>query len=89
MRTGHCLTTSHLYRIGIKEDPYCECGQVEDLEHIFLTCPINRIPGHDMYEEFRKTGITPPLNIKTVLSNLNNENIKIIIHFLNVNKINL
>ncbi|XP_072403365.1 uncharacterized protein [Diabrotica undecimpunctata] len=35
MRTGHCSSPLHLFRIGVKDDPYCECGQVGGLTIIF------------------------------------------------------
>lgn len=28
------------YNIQIKEDPYCKCGQIEDLNHIFVNVPL-------------------------------------------------
>lgn len=89
MRTGHCLTAKHLCKIGIKDSPRCECGQVEDLEHMFLECPINIIPGFCMYQEFRKIGFSLPLNMNVILRKLGIKTINLILRFLNYNKIKL
>jgi ribonuclease HI len=42
MRLGHCCMKSHLARLKVCDSPMCECllGE-EDLNHIFLFCPIN------------------------------------------------
>lgn len=89
MRTGHCLTKSHLYRMGLKEDAYCECGQIEDLNHIFFECPINQIPNFNIYNEIIRTNIPAPFDISIILGNLNLQTIKILIKFLTYNKIHL
>lgn len=89
MRTGHCATKSHLYRLGVTDSPMCDCGQVEDLNHIFLECPTKTVPNIDIYREIQITGINAPFNIKMVLRQLNTETMRILIAFLNLNNINL
>ncbi|KAJ8919751.1 hypothetical protein NQ315_006280 [Exocentrus adspersus] len=89
MRTGHCLTYKHLNRIGILDTPNCECGQVGDLTHIILECPINEIPGIDIYVELSKAGNPTPMSIYTILRNLNVQSTNILINFLNYNNVNL
>ena len=49
MRSGHCLVGEHLHRIGIRDSPYCECGNIETLDHIFFECPITKIPGFNLH----------------------------------------
>lgn len=89
MRTGHCQTEEHLFKIGIKESPNCECGQVHSLDHIFFECPINMIPGMDLYQTLRKDGMRTPFSMGSVLANLNLFRMKSLLKFLNINKINL
>jgi len=36
MRSNHTLSASHLYRIGVVENPNCECGEISTLNHIFF-----------------------------------------------------
>lgn len=89
MRTGHNMTASHLYKINIKENPYCECGREENLNHVFLECPINFIPGFDFYHELIRSGLQAPLDIHTTLSNLSEVRIKLLMSFLLHNRIKL
>lgn len=89
MRTGHCLNASHLYKIKIKTNPNCECGMEESLNHIFFECPINEVRDCDMYWEMVRTGLQTPLSINNVLSKLSQQRIKLIIAFLQYNKIKL
>lgn len=89
MRTGHCHTAEHLSRMGIGTGPSCECGQLEDLNHMLFECPINKIENLDLYKELRDSGMETPLSIVTVLRNINNRRVKLIMKFLNQNKINL
>ncbi|KAH1015669.1 hypothetical protein HUJ04_007017 [Dendroctonus ponderosae] len=63
IRTGHCLSASHLFRIKIRADPSCECGSEQTLDHIFLECPINYGPSIDIYKEMILSGLRAPLNI--------------------------
>ncbi|KAJ8914858.1 hypothetical protein NQ315_014871 [Exocentrus adspersus] len=71
MRTGHCLTDQHKFKIGIADSPLCECGQLGDLDHLFFGCEINKIPTFDLYQTLIQThNTTGPLNIKCVLYNL-------------------
>ncbi|KAJ8910222.1 hypothetical protein NQ315_015914 [Exocentrus adspersus] len=71
------------------DSPNCECGQVGDLTHIILECPINGIPGIDIYVSLSKAGNRTPMSIYTILRNINVESINILINFLNYNHINL
>ena len=87
MRTGHCLTQEHLHRIGIAENPYCECGQQETLHHIFFECPINRVHNFDLYEELTHAGIYRPLNIQIVLQSPNYQIVKILMAYMKYNNI--
>lgn len=89
MRTGHCLTSEYLHKIKIKDSPNCECGQIEDLNHLFLECPINQIPNIDIYGVAISRNIHAPNSMTTILRNLDPLIIKTITRFLKINKIEL
>nr|XP_023012411.1 uncharacterized protein LOC111502541 [Leptinotarsa decemlineata] len=89
MKTGHCWTKSHLFRIGVSSSPHCDCGQLDTLEHTFLECPINSIPGYDIYQQLVKKGIPAPLNMSTVLGSLHFGIIKTLVYFITYNHIKL
>ena len=39
LRTGHCGLNHYLHRFGIKQSPYCECGNgKETVEHYLTEC---------------------------------------------------
>ena len=89
MRTGQCASPQHSFRIKVKDGPFCECGQLGNLEHIILSCPINEYPTGDIYWELFKSGLSTPFNVSTVLANLNHKLLKILFNFLEHNQINL
>ena len=37
LRTGYCLN-EYLYKIGVAEEPYCRCGEIESCEHYLMEC---------------------------------------------------
>lgn len=89
MRTGHCSTAYHLYRIGIVEHPYCDCGDLGTLNHIRFECPINHIQDFDIYKELMKSKLTTPFDVSYILSNLNKQSINILVTLSNIFKIYL
>lgn len=89
MRTGHCLIGVHLHKIKIKEHPYCECGGTETLDHIFFECPIHKINNFDIYLKLSQLYELSPINIQCILANLNSNAIKMIMMFINYNKIKI
>lgn len=82
MRFNHCLTAQHLNKINIKESPNCACGEVEDLDHMFFGCLINKQKSVELYKNLIKTTLQPPLNIASILANLDLQRIRLIIDFL-------
>ena len=89
MRAGHCASPQHLFRIKVKDDPFCECGQLGILEYILFSCPINEYPTGDIYWELFKSGLFTPFNYSTLLANLNQKSLKILFKFLEHNQISL
>ncbi|XP_048519348.1 uncharacterized protein LOC125503315 [Dendroctonus ponderosae] len=86
MRTGHCSTNQHLYKIKVIDNPSCECGQIHSLNHIFFECPINN---NKIYQELIKIGYTAPLNIEGILRKPKISVIELINSFLTSNNIRL
>ena len=39
LQSGHTSLRDHLHRLGCKEDPLCNCGEPETLEHFLIHCP--------------------------------------------------
>lgn len=84
MRSGHCSTAEHLYRIGVKASPNCECGEIQNLQHIFFSCTIYE---NQIKEWLRKLSIpkdlSQPLSIHDVIFKaVNRNNAELITRFL-------
>jgi len=89
MRTGHCLTRWHLFKLGIGDDPFCDFGTVDNLDHIFFECRIHELSTLNLYEEFIKLGLRAPLRITTVLQHPMEKVVDTLMNFININKLNL
>lgn len=89
MKSGHCLTPYHLFKINMINNPFCECGQVGTLNHIILECPININNMFDLYLELAKNKIPTPISIYTLLNNINTQSFNLINKFLDIYKIKL
>lgn len=53
MWTNYWVSKAYLQK-NLTEDLYCEYGQIEDLNHIFLKCPINVLTNMDFNSKLRK-----------------------------------
>ena len=40
LRIGHANFREHSFRFNFSPSPYCDCGRIEDIDHIFLHCPL-------------------------------------------------
>lgn len=86
MRTGHCLTPVHLHRLGIRDSPECECGEVGSLEHLVFECQ-NLQP--NLYDIFIQNGVQTPISIDSVIFNPMVRTSKLILEFLKTNNMKL
>nr|CAI5833777.1 unnamed protein product [Callosobruchus analis] len=89
MRTGHCATNQHLYKIGMKDTPLCHCGEVQTLNHLFLECLIYKNSNADIYNICKDINITLPTDMQIILANLSPKLIKAIIRFIQLNNLNI
>ena len=39
LRIGHTRLKNHLFKLGMEDDPNCNCGEEETIEHVILRCP--------------------------------------------------
>ena len=58
LRLGHCRLNSFLYKIGGHPTGFCEmCMKHEDLNHLFLNCPLNEGPRRHLVQNVGVMGI--------------------------------
>lgn len=88
-RSGHCMSPEHLYRIGVKTTPNCECGEIGSIRHIFLECTLNVHNINTLYKKLEKFKFQRPINLNEVIFTKNVELIQIINDFLEHSKIKI
>jgi ribonuclease HI len=67
LRTGHCGLNKYLHRFKKRDDPKCECGRVETVEHFLMEC-------HRYVEqrnELRKSVGLGRMNVARLLGDIN------------------
>lgn len=89
LRMGHCKIPIHLFRIGVANSNLCECGSVGTANHIFFECPNNKQNIDILYSNLIRNNINVPLNISTVLHDINNTMFLILTSFLKHSNIDL
>lgn len=45
LRVGHVGLAQHLHRFGMKDSPFCQCGEIETIKHFMIDC--------NLYVQFR------------------------------------
>lgn len=84
MCTGYELLPELLPRIKVRENPYCECGDIGNLTNMLFECPLMLIPGSDLFHEIsKKHKASELLSVYCLLKKLNDLVTKLIIRFLN------
>lgn len=66
MRLGHVCTPAHLARLHIVDSNLCECGEIGDLNHIFLSCPL--FSHVSFYNDLSSLKIPFPTSIPVLLA---------------------
>ena len=81
-RSGHGGVASRLFRFGIVNRPLCKCGDIEDVEHFLLQCPIYNQQRNKLIYNINQLKLNQRLDIKLLLGvSKNSENIQNIIIF--------
>jgi len=65
------------------------CGQVEDLDHIFLECPINRDPSNYLYQSLIAEGLLASFRFRGELANITPNIDRVFNTFMHKNNIKL
>ena len=70
LRIGHSFTPAYLNKIGVREDPFCNCdySSYGDINHIYLGCNRNVEKINCFYLEISKEIAFPTNNIWTFYS---------------------
>ena len=71
LRSGHCGELNHYrYVIDAADDPYCECGEIENTHHVLCECPILDKIRRSVFGEPVVLGhlVTDPEKCRVVLS---------------------
>lgn len=65
---NHGRFPAHLYKIGIKENDLCECGNPGDINHIFLGCPRYKHETNTFIHKLLDKNLSMPLNMNYILN---------------------
>lgn len=87
IRTGHSLTPLHMFKIGIRDNPFCECGQVGGINHVILECKQYNADPNALYNEFIKCKIPSPLSILSLIIDMNQQAMDSLMKYLISNQI--
>lgn len=91
LRINHGRFPAHLHRIGVVNDPNCECDDTSaaDLNHIFFACPLLETARTEMLAMLQSLGVHHPLNLATLLALENKRVYFALVRFLRQSKIQL
>jgi len=68
MRTLHCRTPTHLYRMNISDTNLCSCGEIGSLNHVILECPSRKPQVEKLQNKLIQLKINPPWEIHKLMS---------------------
>ena len=83
LRLGHGLFPAHMYRLGLRDSPTCNCGGYGCLNHIFFNCPNNGYARNLLFEALMQVGQFPPYNLTSLLATDDFSTMDILVGFLN------
>lgn len=66
IRTNHALYLKHMYVMKLSNTEECICGEIADLQHLFLDCPI--LDSDTLISEIIQLGIQLPFNLPYLIS---------------------
>ena len=65
LRIGHANFREHSFRFNLSPTPYCDCGRPEDIDHIFLRCPLYNTERDHLRQNLNSINV--PLTKKNLL----------------------
>jgi hypothetical protein len=82
LQTQHARNPTHLFRLGIKNSPLCECGEVGTLNHIIFSCPQNNPHTQLMMTRLTAMNVPFPTSLKCLLAKRNTDIYKALFQFV-------
>ena len=73
--TGHSKLNYFLHRIGMTDSPTCECGCIENCEHVLYDCPFYVRQRFNMIFELREHNVSFPFDLSLIIGDKNVRNI--------------
>ncbi|KAK9720115.1 hypothetical protein QE152_g22279 [Popillia japonica] len=67
LRFNHNQCRCLLYGLKLVDNPNCDCGEIEDLDHIFFGCNRRAYQSNVLTQEIQ-CGATPPFNVSSLLA---------------------
>ncbi|XP_026467845.1 uncharacterized protein LOC113371431 [Ctenocephalides felis] len=90
LRLAHTKNNVHLFRIGIKQDPFCSCSTVLDtIDHILWSCPLYERQRIILFKKLQQRKVSFPINARFIISSNNIDLYRILIDFVNESNIRL
>lgn len=91
LKLNHGCFPTHLFKIGIKDTPYCPCdnSSLGDINHIFFSCTSHLQIKKEFETCLKSLGVQFPTNIVSLLSTQNKEIYDAIVAFLRKASISL
>ena len=68
IRLNHGKYPAHLQRIGIRNDPHCPCGAIDNVNHIIFNCPLNEINSNIFLNFLHDNDFISPIWLPHLLS---------------------
>lgn len=88
--SGYVFTGSYLFKMGLRENPLCECGALcQNLNHLFFECKNLDETRQSFYNNLLKMEIFPPYLVMFIIGIINKKIIKIILSFISNANLNL
>lgn len=89
LRSNHCLTPEHLFRIKVVDHPNCQCGEHGNITHIFFDCQLNKENCKTLYLKLSQMQIACPINVNDVIFSQSLQVIETLIEFLKSSQLKL
>lgn len=89
LRLNHCNTNEYLFKIGIVDSPFCDCGAIENISHVFWHCSLYTNPRNKLLNILYNQKIPAPFSLQDILTHTHLPIINALNDFLNEIKVNI